>query len=172
MIEVAKITYNTHYLDAEDSFPTPTSLRVVMNIKGYPKALTDGYMVEISASDVDIKKASKGAAMDKSILDKKLEKLPSTSIELPQYSVLSDEFDYFILMNPITNRELGLQMKYYNYFFKKYPGCDFRQDDEQSPIIVFKSRDSEPTKANVIGLIMPVIPHTDYKKHMKKDGKK
>lgn len=137
---ITKITYKT--INKIHKFPAET----IYSFDGLLQAVTDGFALDLCALDDRPRKSNLNLEVVHKILSDV--KLATDVLSEPKYIDDSDP-PHYIVFN-CDRKPVGIQQKYYDYFVKQYPGCNFVQNGTLLPIGV-------RYQGQVVGVVMPVV---------------
>lgn len=148
--QLGKIYYKYVKTDEyEGSLPKPRKLRGTFSITGHPTMLTDGFALDMYATEEpdphNTLKQESGSRIPAILEEAKV----GDTLSRPKYvaDLLTNQI--FILFAS-SGDPVGVQTKYYEYFRLRYKGCEFRGKDSWTPIGVIH-------EGHIVGAIMPVI---------------
>lgn len=139
------------------SFPYDEDEKL-FTFEGYPNALSNGHLLEVSVAGKDKKLLAKAVSNhSKDHLSSFLHFLGDNNtlpIPEPQIAEVRRDIVMYVFTHPRTQAQLGIPLRHWNYMRYRYPNCVFFFGRcEHAEIVVRDSKD-------IVGIIAPFNPVT------------
>lgn len=135
----------------EGPVPRPKKLpgNSFMSVEGYPEARCNHFVIDFNASDIVV---NDSMVFPTSVVCQYINTLTSSKalfLSDPEYVVEWKEMKSYLLFTA-SKEQVVIQVKYYNYFTRKYKGCYFMTTGRNEPVGVKFSDE-------IVGIVMPVM---------------
>jgi len=107
----------------------------VWEFQGVPDVFTDGCIIDCKVREGDKKRLRQRAKMcPMEVYTSLVDKARQASDYLPEPTIIYDSGDGFVCYAFLLGeRSVAMQVKYFNYFRNRYPGCKFYAGDPIDP---------------------------------------
>jgi len=105
---------------------------------------TDTYIMEFN--NIDVKKTRDRSPSSKDVQEMIIDKLKGGK-KISVQNIIKNKQEKELFAN--FNDNTAIDLKYYNYFSKKYPNAEFKSNGNMSPVGVYSGN-------NLVGVVMPI----------------